>query len=75
MEPLLSSFSALKEEVADDPSILAQVERQIMFAQSWISDHTSDGSSNKRPERTFGEVDAQDQPPILHRGIFDDVDE
>jgi hypothetical protein len=75
MEPLLSSFSALKEEFADDPAILIQVEREITFAHSWISDHTTDDSDIKRPERTFGEVDAQDQPPILHRGIFDDVDE
>jgi hypothetical protein len=75
IEPLLSSFSALKEEFADDPAILTQIEREIRFAQSWISDHTPDDSGKKRPERTFGEVDAQDQPPILHRGIFDDVDE
>jgi len=75
MEPLLNSFSALKEEFADDPAILSDIEREIQRTQEWISENTPDESKENRKARIFGDVDTQDQPPVHLRGIFDDVDE
>jgi len=74
MQPLLDSFSALKEEFADDPAILGDIDREVQRIQEWISEEDDDPKED-RPVRSFGDVDAADQPPVQSRGIFDDVDE
>ena len=75
MQPLIDSLSALKEEFADEPAILSNIDREIQHVQQWVSDHMADDSKEDRPTRAFGNVDSLDRPPALVRGIFDDVDE
>jgi hypothetical protein len=75
MDPLLESFSALKEEFVDDPSILSSIDQEIKLAQEWIADKMADDPIEDRPSRTFGDVDSPDNPPAQARGIFDDIDE
>jgi hypothetical protein len=75
MGPLLESFSALKEEFADDPAILSNIDQEIEQTQEWIADKMADAAKEDRPGRTFGDVDSADQPTAQARGIFDDVDE
>jgi hypothetical protein len=75
MQPLLDSFSALKEEFADEPAILTNIDREVQRVQQWISNHMDDDSKEDRPTRAFGDVDTLDRPPAPVRGIFDDVDE
>ena len=75
MEPLLDSFSALKEEFAEDPEILNSIEREIKQAKEWITEETSDDPKEDRPSRVYGDVEASDRLPAQKRGIFDDVDE
>ena len=75
MEPLLESFSALKEEFADDPTILHKIEHEIEKTEEWIAEKMADDPKQTRPARTFGDVDSADHSPVQTRGIFDDVDE
>jgi hypothetical protein len=42
MEPLLESFSGLKEEFAEDPAILSSIDREIRCAQEWIAETMED---------------------------------
>lgn len=75
MEPLLDSFSALKEEFADESAILSDIDREIERIQEWISDNMDDDSGEHRPSRSFGDVETLEPPSLQLRGIFDDVDE
>ncbi len=75
MEPLLDSFSALKDEFAEDAAIASSIEREIKQAKEWIAEKTTDDPKEDRPPRVFGDVDASDHLPVQQRGIFDDVDE
>lgn len=75
MEPLLESFSGLKEEFADDPTILKTIDRQIELARNWIAEKMDENPKEDRPARRFGDVDSPDAPPAQARGVFDDVDE
>lgn len=75
MEPLLESFSALKEEFADDHSILSIIDHEIQATQEWVAEKLEDDPKDDRPARTFGDVDPPNQPPTYARSIFDDVDE
>lgn len=75
MGPLLDSFSALKEEFADDAGILNDIAREIEMAEEWIAEKMADGPKQDRPARSFGDVASSDQPPAQGRGVFDDVDE
>ena len=75
MQPLLDSFSALKQEFAGEPAILREIDRQIQLAELWISEHMPEDSDESRPAHSFGNVDASDHPSAQVRGIFDDIDE
>jgi hypothetical protein len=75
MEPLLEWLAALKEECADDTTIVNNIDREIELAQQWMADEMSDDTKERRPARTFGDVDFADRPFPQGRGIFDDVDE
>ena len=77
IEPLLESFSALKEEFASDPVIVSRIENEIQLGRSWIAEKTEDDPKEERSARTFGDVESSDNPPARaqNRGIFDDVDE
>jgi hypothetical protein len=77
IEPLLDSFSALKQEFADDPEIIDNIDREITLAREWIAEKTDDDPKEDRPARTYGDVDSPDNPPAQAqtRGIFDDIDE
>lgn len=75
MQPLVDSFSALKDELANEPMILAEIDRQIEKIKDWISEQTDESSREDRPPRHFGRVNTPDQPIVQNRGIFDDVDE
>jgi hypothetical protein len=77
MDPLLESFSAMKQEFADDPEIVSKIECEIQLARAWITEKTEDDPKEDRPARTFGDVESPDNPPpqAQARGIFDDVDE
>jgi hypothetical protein len=77
IEPLLESFSALKEEFAGDPAIVSRIENEIQLGRAWIAEKTEDDPKEERPARTFGDVESPDNAPVRAqtRGIFDDVDE
>ena len=76
MQPLLDSFSALKDEFPSESSILTAIDHEIQEIQDWIVEKTDDDSRKDRPSRTFGDVEGtQDRPPVQLRGIFDDLDE
>ena len=75
MQPLLDSFSALKEEFAGEPEVLGAVDLEIRRAHEWIAENGDDDSEKDRPDRSFGDVDTRDHPTVASRGIFDDVDE
>ena len=75
MEPLLDSFSALKEEFADEPEILSSVDREVEHTQEWISARMDHDPEEDCPPRVFGDVRAPDHLPVRLRSIFDDVDE
>jgi hypothetical protein len=75
LQPLLDSFSALKEEFAGEPAILSDIDREILEGQEWISNHMADDSQKDRPTRAFGDVDPSDHLPAQIRGIFDDIDD
>jgi hypothetical protein len=77
IEPLLQSFSALKEEFADDPATINKIENEIQLGRVWIAEKTEDDPKPERPARTFGEVDSPENSLLRSqtRGIFDDVDE
>jgi hypothetical protein len=77
MDPLLESFSALKQEFADDPAIIGNIDQEIRLAREWIAEKMDDEPKEHRPARTFGDVDSPDNSPAQAeaRGIFDDIDE
>jgi hypothetical protein len=73
MQPLIDSFSALKNEFADEPEIVNEIDQQIQFAEQWIAEHSSDDSIGDRQKLTLGEDTSEFQPSAI-RGIFDDID-
>ncbi|MGH2637969.1 MAG: hypothetical protein ACRDF4_01570, partial [Rhabdochlamydiaceae bacterium] len=75
MEPLLASFSVLKQEFADDPVILRNIDHEIMEAKEWIAENMADDSETDRPVRTLGGVESLVPQPPQSRSIFDDIDE
>lgn len=75
IDPLLESFSALKKEFADNAAIVSKIDVEIQLAREWSDQLLADEPEDKRPARSFGDVDSQDTPPPQARGIFDDVDE
>ena len=77
IDPLLESFSALKEEFADDPAVTSIIDNEIQLGRAWIAEQTEDDPKEERPARSFGDVESPDNPPVpaQTRGIFDDVDE
>jgi hypothetical protein len=75
IQPLLDSFSALKDEFADEPEILAKINREIQCTEQWVSEKMADDPKEDRPPRVFGDVDTPENLPGQLRGIFDDVDE
>lgn len=75
IEPLLESFSNLKEEFADDPEILTAIDREIGLARNWVADELEERPSEVRPARRFGEFDSTEHLATSTRSIFDDVDE
>lgn len=74
MQPLLESLSGLKEEFADDPTILTKIDREIEVARDWIAEKLSENPREDRPARRFGDVNSPDYPVPLTRSIFDDID-
>jgi len=77
MDPLLESFSAMKQEFADDPEIVSKIESEIQLARAWVAEKTEDEPKEDRSARIFGDVDSPDvsPPQAQGRGIFDDIDE
>lgn len=75
LRPLLDSFSALKEEFADEPEIVQAISREIEHGEEWISEKLAEEPKYDRPTRVFGDVDAPDRLAAPLRGLFDDVDE
>jgi hypothetical protein len=75
LQPLLDSFSALKTEFPDQPSIVDTINLEIQRGEEWIAEHSSDESHSDRPTQTFGDVESTGQPISQFRGIFDDIDE
>lgn len=75
LDPLLDSFSALKKEFADDPSITAQIEKQITLGRQWYEELLAAEPSDDRPERILAAAELNETLPPQSRVIFDDVDE
>jgi Restriction endonuclease len=74
LQPLLDSFKALKEEFADEPAIVSNIDGEIRRGEEWISNHLDEGE-DERPDRVFGEVEPSAALAPQERNIFDDVDE
>ena len=75
IEPLLGWFSALRDECADDSAILSTIDCETELTREWIAEKTADCADERRPARSFGDVDSTDLQFPQARGIFDDVDE
>ncbi len=75
MEPLLESFSSLKKEFADDPTVLAAIDREIELGRKWIAEKLDENPKEERTARRFGDVDSPDHPLGSTRCVFDDIDE
>jgi hypothetical protein len=73
LQPLLDSFSSLKEECADDPELVELIDREIELGGEWIAENLDD-PKEERPPRTFGDIEVMNEP-LTARSIFDDVDE
>lgn len=75
LDPLLDSFSALKKEFANDPSISDQIEKQITLGRRWYEELLAETPNQERPERNLDAADTNDTLPPQSRVIFDDVDD
>jgi hypothetical protein len=75
MQPLIDSFSALKQEFADEPAILANINKEVQSIEQWIAEKTESEPKTDRPARSFGDVDTPDLLPAQARGVFDDIDQ
>jgi hypothetical protein len=75
MQPLVDSFSALKQEFADEPAILAAINKEVQSIEQWVAEKIESEPKTDRPARTFGDVDTPDLLPVQARGVFDDVDQ
>jgi hypothetical protein len=75
MQPLIGSFSALKQEFADEPDILVKIDQEIQSIRQWVAEEEENEPKTDRPARTFGDVDTPDLLPMQARGVFDDVDQ
>ena len=75
MQPLIGSFSALKQEFADEPDILVKIDQEIQSIRQWVAEEEKNEPKTDRPARTFGDVDTPDLLPAQARGVFDDVDQ
>lgn len=75
MQPLIDSFSALKEEYVAEPAIVGSIDKQIQCIMQWVAEKIESEPKKDRPARTFGDVDVPESHPTRERGIFDDVDE
>lgn len=75
MQPLIDSFSALKQEFVHEPAILTNIDEEIQSIEQWITDESENEPKTDRPTRTFGDINTPEPPPVLTRGIFDDVDQ
>lgn len=74
LQPLLDSFSALKEQFKNEPAIL-NVDREIRLGQEWVYDHMSDDHGRRSHDHSFGDVRPQIYKTQGGRDIFDDIDE
>jgi hypothetical protein len=75
LQPLLDSFSSLREECADDPALVKRIDREIQRGNDWIADRLGEDPDEERPARTFGDIEVMNEPPLTVRSIFEDVDE
>jgi energy-coupling factor transporter ATP-binding protein EcfA2 len=75
MQPLIGSFSALKQEFADEPDILVKIDQEIQSIRQWVAEKEENEPKTDRPARTFGDVETLDLLPVQARGVFDDVDQ
>ena len=75
IQPLLDSFSALKEEFASESKIVSAINREIALAEAWISEKLADESDEDASDRTFGDIEGGEDLSGQHRDIFDDVDQ
>jgi hypothetical protein len=75
MQPLIDSFSALKQEFAGEPTILSNIDKQIQSIEQWIAEILENEPKKDRTERIFGDVDMPEPLPARTRGVFDDVDQ
>lgn len=75
LQPLLDSFSALREQFKNEPEILNAVDREIRLGQEWVYDHMSDDYGRRSHDHSFGDVRPQIYKTQGGRDIFDDIDE
>jgi hypothetical protein len=75
IQPLIDSFSALKQEFAEEPAILAKIDHEISMTNQWIAKILEGEPPKDKPARTFGDLDAPEPDQTQSRGIFDDVDQ
>lgn len=75
MQPLIDSFSALKQEFAQEPAILSNIAEEMQSIEQWIAEEIENEPEKARPVRSFGDINTPEPLPVQTRGLFDDVDE
>ena len=75
MQPLIDSFTALKQEFADEPAMLANINKEVQSIEQWVAEKIENEPKTDRPARTFGDVDTPELLPAQARGVFEDVDQ
>src|SRR5688572_5870081 len=71
MQPLLTSFAALKKCFADDKRAIQIINREMKRADHWVVENAEE--EPERACRELGDFEAPDQPRSA-RSIFDEVD-
>ncbi len=71
MQQLIEFFDSLKNVFANEDRIVGEIERQIRYANDWISENSAEdrGSASRKLEK----IEVNDKPNGM-RSIFDDVD-
>jgi energy-coupling factor transporter ATP-binding protein EcfA2 len=71
MEDFFDKMDTLLEEFKGEESIIKNIEKEVMYAKNWVSDHHFD--ADKIPERVLNTT-IENTTITTSRSIFDDID-
>lgn len=70
MSSLKENLDAIEYEFSEDPSVVFEVNKELIEIEEWIKDNTNEESSSEM-ENLSGKTEEQEE---IERSIFDDVD-